>query len=116
MNKLEEIVSTASVAVGVFGNTETSDYIVLAFPLPDQLSPDLVARGLSFVGVFGICAGQTRAVLNVSLDDATLTDLSVRFAQIVERAILEIQEIPTKHGDSLSWLESLYGLEDPRMA
>ena len=95
----------------------TSNYIVLAFPLPDQLSPDLVARGLSFVGALsGNCAGQTRAVLNVSLDDATLTDLSVRFAQMVRGAILEIQEIPTKHGDSLSWLESLYGLEDPRMA
>jgi hypothetical protein len=85
VDKFEQLVSDSPLlAAVILGNPALTQFDLIA---PETLSAeteaDLQARGMGFIGVTGVVAGQFRCELAVPLDDAAVDAIAQAFIQHV---------------------------------
>jgi hypothetical protein len=102
-------------AVCILGNIGNRDYEVLdlaAGPLGPEYQSGFTERGLSYVGVFALIAGQFQYAYAVPLD----ADVIVALADNYARFVLAKLTSPSSNGlgDGAEWLSKLYSLPDTR--
>jgi hypothetical protein len=102
-------------AVCILGNIGTRDYEVLdlaAGPFGPEYQAGFAERGLGYVAVFALIAGQFQYAYAVPLDADVIVALTENYARFVLAKLTN----PSREcsGDGAEWLSKLYSLPDPR--
>ena len=117
MDRFEQLISDSQIAAAILGNPASGDYQLVnltSLPLSTEDQASFSTRGMSFLGVLGVCDGVPRSALAVELDPATIAALAGAFTQVVVRALTEKSAEQGNRGDGADWLRKLFNLPDNR--
>jgi hypothetical protein len=130
MDKFEQISTTASYAVAIFGNPAREDFslfdLTKGTPYPvDDIQREIAEGSLVFCGVIGIVHGLPRTALAEPLGEYTIAALTRAFIGRIEAAVTAVEGALTvaslakferveRDAESVLWLEALHALPDTR--
>jgi hypothetical protein len=117
-SKADYIAGFGRHVVVILGNVVARDFEIVHLedcPLGSEYAANFQARGLSYVGTFGMVNGQFESVFDVPLDDDVIVALAGDYARFVT-AKDYAAHTPATHSDhGANWLKKLFALPDPRM-
>ena len=111
LNKFEQLLDDASLAVAILLNPATSDFeLVSVARVEENTARSYTARGLEFSGLIGMCAGQPRVALDTPIEGEAAQRIIARFLDRVEDEF----NARVPQAEPVDWLQRLWGLKDTR--
>jgi hypothetical protein len=111
-DKFETLVGEADHSFTIMGNLTTSDFALIetsTLPLSESARHDLVQRGMGWLGVVGLVAGQPKTALDTPLGAPVIAALAEAFLQVLAKKLADNDPV-------LAELAALYALPDTRPA
>jgi hypothetical protein len=114
LDKFQQVAADCTIGAVILGNPHNGDFHLwpLGVDIPEDVERRFRIRGLTFLGVFGMLAGNHTSARVALVDPPPPEDMQLAICTEFDR--LYMFAVDQLMGDSIPWLERLHNLPDTR--